>query len=185
VGDTDEELMLRAGSGDRTACQLLVERHLGTVVAFAERTLGGRDDAEDAAQDVFLRVWQSAPRYEAGAAKFTTWLYKVAMNVCLDRIRKHREATGDDVPELADSRPGPRAAAETAELAGRVRDAMTTLPETQRMALALCHYQGLRNIEAAQVLGVSIEALESLLSRARRTMREELKQLGPSLLGAS
>jgi RNA polymerase sigma-70 factor (ECF subfamily) len=185
VGDTDEELMLRAGSGDRTACQLLVERHLGTVVAFAERTLGGRDDAEDAAQDVFLRVWQAAPRYEAGAAKFTTWLYKVAMNVCLDRIRKHRELTDDGIPEPVESRPGPRAAVEAAELARRVRDAMTTLPEMQRMALALCHYQGLRNIEAADVLGVGIEALESLLARGRRAMREKLKELGPSLLGVS
>ena len=175
--------MLRAGGGDRTACQLLVERHLGAVVAFAERTLGGRDDAEDAAQDVFLRLWQAAPRWQAGSAKLTTWLFKVAMNVCLDRIRKHREVTGDDLPEAVESRLGPRAAAESAELTVRVRAAMATLPETQRAALALCYYQGMRNIEAAEVLDVSVEALESLLARGRRAMRESLRSVAPALLG--
>ena len=100
--DSDEALMLRAGGGDRAACELLVERHLGRIVAFAHRTLGNRSDAEDAAQDVFLRVWSAAPRWKRGSARFSTWLYRVAMNVCLDRIARKRESTADDLPELAD-----------------------------------------------------------------------------------
>jgi RNA polymerase sigma-70 factor (ECF subfamily) len=89
--------MLRAGKGNRAACQLLVERHLGRVVTFAHHTLGNRSDAEEAAQDVFLRVWASAPRWRLGSARFGTWLHRVAMNVCLDlqwRLDAESEALG-------------------------------------------------------------------------------------------
>jgi RNA polymerase sigma-70 factor (ECF subfamily) len=175
--------MLRAGDGDRLACQVLVKRHLGRVLSFAERTLGSRSDAEDAAQDVFLRVWSAAPRWMKEKARFTTWLYRVTMNVCLDRIAKRREANLPELPEVADDRAGPSAALQAADVARHVAAAMVTLPETQRIALTLCHHQGMRNIEAAEVMGVSIEALESLLARARRAMRERLRPIAPALLG--
>jgi RNA polymerase sigma-70 factor (ECF subfamily) len=181
--DSDEALMVRAGTGDRAACQLLVERHLGWIVSFAHRTLGNESDAEDVAQDVFLRVWATAPRWKTGAARFTTWLYRVAMNVCLDRIAKKRETTADDLPELADPRPEPSVAVHDSQVAHHVSTALATLPETQRIALTLCHYQGLRNTEAADVMGVGVEALESLLARARRTLRDRLRALLPDLLG--
>jgi len=183
VDDSDEALMLRAGRGDRTACALLVERHLGRVVAFAQRTLGTRSDAEDVAQEVFLRVWAAAPRWKLGSARFSTWLHRVAMNLCLDRIAKKREATTDDLPEVADPRPDPGAALHDADLAGHVRAALAALPATQRMAITLCHYQGLRNTEAAEILEVSVEALESLLARARRALRARLRAVAPALLG--
>ena len=181
--DTDEALMVRAGTGDRAACQLLVERHIARMLAFAHRTVGNRSDAEDAVQDVFLRVWATAPRWKTGSARFTTWLYRVAMNVCLDRIAKKRETTADDLPEIADPRPEPSAAVHDAQVAHHVSAALTALPETQRIAVTLCHYQGLRNIEAAEVMGVSVEALESLLARGRRTLRARLRVLLPDLLG--
>jgi RNA polymerase sigma-70 factor (ECF subfamily) len=183
VDDSDEALMVRAGTGDRAACQLLVERHLGWIVTFAHRTLGNGSDAEDAAQDVFLRVWATAPRWKTGPARFTTWLYRVAMNVCLDRIAKKRETTADGIPELADPRPEPSAAVHDSQVAHHVSAALAALPETQRIALTLCHYQGLRNTEAAEVMGVSVEALESLLARGRRTLRARLRALLPDLLG--
>jgi RNA polymerase sigma-70 factor (ECF subfamily) len=182
VDESDEALILRAGKGDRAACELIVGRHLGRVVAFARRTLGSRDDAEDAAQDVFLRVWSAASRFHPGRAQFTTWLYRIALNVCLDRIAKQREAVGDVVPDVADPRPEPSAALQASQLASHVRVALAALPETQRVAVVLCHYQGLRNVEAAEIIGVSVEALESLLARGRRAMRARLAPVAPALL---
>ena len=179
----DEALMLRAGTGDREACERLVERHLGRIVTFAHRTLGNRSDAEDAAQDVFLRVWSAAPRWNRGDARFSTWLYRVAMNVCLDRITKKREAPVDVIPDLADPRPDPSLALHLSEVGRRVSAALAELPETQRIAVTLCHYQGLRNSEAAEILGVSIEALESLLARARRALRAYLRPVASALMG--
>jgi RNA polymerase sigma-70 factor (ECF subfamily) len=152
-------------------------------VSFAERTLGDRSDAEDAAQDVFMRVWSSAARWRQGEARFTTWLYRVALNVCLDRIKKKRETTGRDLPEVADPRPEPSAVVRDSELARHVSAALAALPDSQRIAVTLCHYQDLRNIEAADVMGVSVEALESLLARGRRAMRAQLRPVAASLLG--
>jgi RNA polymerase sigma-70 factor (ECF subfamily) len=174
--------MQRAGTGDRAACQLLVERHLGRIVTFAHRMLGNRTDAEDAAQDVFLRVWSAAPRWNMGSARFSTWLYRVAMNVCLDRIAKRRETPVDALPDLPDPRPDPSLVLHGSELAGHVRAALATLPEKQRIAVTLCHYQGLRNVEAAEVMSISVEALESLLGRGRRAIRAHLRAVGPALL---
>jgi RNA polymerase sigma-70 factor (ECF subfamily) len=183
VDDSDEALMVRAGSGDRAACALLVERHLGRVVRVAQRTLGSRSDAEDAAQDVFLRVWAAAPRWRRTSARFTTWLYRLAMNVCLDRIAKRRETLARNLPEVADQRPDPLVAIETSEVGRHVSAALAALPETQRIAVTLCHYEGLRNREAAEVMGLSVEALESLLARARRAMRASLRPVAPALMG--
>jgi len=175
--------MQRAGTGDRAACQRLVERHLGRIVSFASRTLGNRTDGEDAAQDVFLRVWAAAPRWKRGSARFGTWLYRVAVNVCLDRIAKKREAPIEGVEDVADERPQAVEAIHASEVSLHVRRALVSLPETQRIAVNLCHYQGFRNTEAAEIMGVSIEALESLLARGRRTLRAQLRPLAPALMG--
>jgi RNA polymerase sigma-70 factor (ECF subfamily) len=182
VDDSDEVLMERAGTGDRAACQILVERHLGRIVTFTQRLLGNRADAEDAAQDVFLRVWSAAPRWERSSAHFRTWLHRVAMNVCLDRIARKRETAAGDLPDLADPRPGPSGALQASEVTAHVSSAIAALPETQRVALTLCHWQGLHNSEAADVMGVSVEALESLLARARRSLRAHLRAIAPALL---
>jgi len=176
--------MLRAGKGDRVACELLVERHLGRVVTFARRSLGSGSDAEDVAQEVFMRVWAAAPRWRAGPARFTTWLYRVAMNVCLDRAKKH-EATPADLGELPDERPDPSAEVHAADVARHVSAALATLPDSQRTAVTLCLYQGLRHAEAAEVMDLSVEAVESLLARARRTMRERLAPVAAGLLKGS
>jgi RNA polymerase sigma-70 factor (ECF subfamily) len=182
VDDSDETLMLRAGTGDRAACELLVERHLRRIVGFAHRTLGNRTDAEDAAQDVFLRVWAAAPRWQK-AARFGTWLYRVAMNVCLDRIAKKRETPTAELPEIVDPAGEPLVAVHIREVGRHVSAALAALPESQRIAVTLCHYQGLRNSEAAEIMDVSVEALESLLARARRTMRAHLRPVAPALMG--
>lgn len=174
--------MLRVGCGDAAACRQLVDRHLPRMVAFARRLLGNQADAEDVAQDVFLRVWAKAATWRPDA-KLTTWLHQVALNLCRDRLRRAVPAPLDDLPEPTDPAPSAAAVIHEAELASRVETAVAALPDRQRTALALCHYQGLSNIEAAEVLGVGVEALESLLSRARRALRRTLAAEAAELLG--
>jgi RNA polymerase sigma-70 factor (ECF subfamily) len=183
MGDPDEHLVLRVGRGDGDACRALVERHLGRVVAFAARVLGSAAEAEDVAQEVFTRVWTSAGSWRPGAARFTTWLHRVALNLCLDRLARRREAPLESAPEPVDPGPTPAARLEEAEVRQRVNREIAALPERQRVALALCHYEGLRNIEAAEIMGVTVEALESLLGRARRTLRARLEDTASELLG--
>jgi RNA polymerase sigma-70 factor (ECF subfamily) len=182
VTDSDEALMRRVGGGDRAACQVLVERHLGRVVRLAYRMLGNQSDAEDAAQDVFLRLWSAAAGWRGGA-RFTTWLHRVAANVCLDRLAKKRDVAAEAVPEPVDPRPDPSAVAQEADLRDHVQAALALLPPTQRLAVTLCHCEGLRNIEAAAIMEISVEALESLLARGRRAMRVQLRPLASALMG--
>jgi RNA polymerase sigma-70 factor (ECF subfamily) len=183
MGVADEELMLRVGRGDRDACRLLVERHLGRVVAFAARVLGSPSEAEDVAQEAFARVWTSAGSWRP-AARFTTWLHRVTLNLCLDRLGRRREAPLEDAPEPTDPRPSAGDRMEEAEVTRAVGREIAALPERQRIALALCHYQGLKNDEAAEVMEITVEALESLLARARRTLRDRLQPVAAELLGA-
>jgi len=179
----DEELMLRVARGDRDACGLLVERHLRRVVAFAARVLASPSEAEDVAQEAFARVWTGAASWRPGVARFTTWLHRVVLNLCLDRLARRREAPLDDAPEPADPAPTPAGQLEEADVTRVVTREIECLPERQRTALALCHYQGLRNDEAAEIMGITVEAVESLLARARRTLRERLRPLAADLLG--
>ena len=174
--------MTRVGYGDAAACRALVDRHLHRMVAFAHRLLGNQADAEDVAQEVFLRVWAKAATWRP-EAKLTTWLHQVALNLCRDRFRRTAPAALDEVPEPTDPAPPATAAIHDADVARRVETALAALPERQRAALALCHYQGLSNIEAAGVLGIGVEALESLLSRGRRALRQALAAEARELLG--
>ena len=175
MDESDDALMRRVGQGDHEACRALVERHLGRIVAFAARTLGNRADAEDVAQDTFVRAWRNARRWQPGRARLTTWLHRIALNLCLDRLARRRDAPLDGIPEPVDPAPSAVALLERRALGDRVSRELAALPPQQRVAIALCHYQGLGNIEAAEVLGVSVEALESLLARGRRTLRARLR----------
>ncbi len=176
-GDTDDELVRRAGQGDAAAVQALVARKLRRVLALAERMLGDPAEAEDVAQETFFRAWRHAPRWRPGAAKFDTWLHRVTLNLCYDRLRRRREKTVADPPETPDPGPGPDRGLMAQAVGERVRLALQGLPERQREAVVLCHYQELGNIEAAALMGVSVEALESLLSRGRRALRVALADL--------
>ena len=175
--------MLRVQDRDRRAFRSLVERHLAAITAFAGRLLGNPADAEDVAQDVFLKVWNSAGKWQPTGAKFTTWLYRVAHNLCIDRLRRRRETALDTIVEPEDPRPGAAEAIQRDEVARLMANALNTLPERQRGAIVLCHYQGLGNKEAATVLDISVEALESLLARGRRTLRQRLEGLAPAMIG--
>ncbi len=184
-GDPDLEILRRIGAGDGAACALLVDRHLRRVTALAGHMLGNRADAEDVAQEVFLRVWKQAPNWRSGEAKFSTWLHRVTLNLCTDRLRRRRETGLDTVGDMASDAPLPDAGLQEAAIVARVQAALAQLPERQREAILLCHFQELGNIEAAAVLELSIEALESLLSRGRRRLRELLLEERPDLTGST
>ena len=177
VEDPDGELVRRAGLGEAAAVQALVARKLGRVLSLAERMLGDRAEAEDVAQETFLRVWRTAPRWRPGAAKFDTWLHRVTLNLCFDRLRRRRERPAADPPDSPDPGPAPDRGLIAADVGRRVRAALQGLPPRQREAIVLCHYQELGNIDTANLMGVSVEALESLLSRGRRALKAALADL--------
>lgn len=183
IEPSDETLMPRVAARDAAAYRTLVERHLRTIVAFAGRVLGDPVEAEDVAQEVFLRVWSHASTWRAGSARLTTWLHRVALNLCLDRLARRRERPLPDEAEIVDPAPGAATALEQQEIARHVAAAFEHLTDQQRVAITLCHYQGLRNTEAAEVMEISVQALESLLARGRRTLRQRLRKIAPELLG--
>jgi RNA polymerase sigma factor (sigma-70 family) len=175
--DLDDELVLRAGRGDPAAIRALVARKLPRILSLAQRMLFDASEAEDVAQETFIRVWKHAPRWVPGAAKFDTWLHRVALNLCYDRLRRRRERPMADLPEREDPGPAPDRNLHALDVGRRVEASMATLPPRQREAIVLCHYQELGNIEAAALMEVSVEALESLLSRGRRALRVALADL--------
>ncbi|WP_296600104.1 RNA polymerase sigma factor [Phenylobacterium sp.] len=177
MGDSDEELLSRVASGDPAAARAVVGRKLPRLLSLAGRMLGDAQEAEDVAQEAFLRVWKQAPKWRPGEARFDTWLHRVALNLCYDRLRRRRELAYAEPPEQADEGPGPDRGLQALDAARRVNAALQALPDRQREAIVLCHYQELGNIEAAAVMGVSVEALESLLGRGRRALRAALIDL--------
>jgi RNA polymerase sigma factor (sigma-70 family) len=177
AADPDDELVRRAGQGDAAAVQALVARKLRRVLSLAERMLGDAGEAEDVAQETFVRVWRNAANWRPGAAKFDTWLHRVTLNLCYDRLRRRRERPVADPPDMPDTGPAPDRGLHAADVGRRVNAAMQGLPPRQREAIVLCHYQELGNIEAAALMGVSVEALESLLSRGRRALKTALADM--------
>lgn len=180
--DVDTALMQRVARGDHAAFRLLTDKYLRHAVTMAYRVLFDRTEAEDVAQEAFLRVWQHAGRWRPdGGASFRTWLNRVVINLSIDRRRKPRMAVLDDQPEPIDEDGATPYEARLAQETGdRVAAALQKLPERQRAAILLCFWEGEGNIAAAEALGVSIGALESLLVRAKRALRDDL---GP-VLGA-
>lgn len=164
-------LMQRIAVEDREAFQTFLMRHLAGVVQFASRYCESRADAEDLAQDTFLRVWQKADRWREQGVSPLSWVYRITYNLCIDAFRRRRH----DLP-LTEQTAQADPAADQTELivAEQLLRVIGGLPERQATALMLCAGHGMTNKEAAGVMGVSVEALESLLSRGRRTLRQQL-----------
>ena len=172
--DTDDALVLRLADGCDGAMAALSDRHLRPVLACAWRILGDRAEAEDIAQETFVRLLRKAPEWQPDGPALRSWLLRVATNLCLDRrrVRARTAPMPDDIERFQDRDKAPI----DDELAIRyaVRRAVDDLPDRQRAALVLVHFQGLSGREAADALGVSAEAVESLLARARRRLRTVL-----------
>lgn len=173
MSDDDAALVARAGQGDTAAYRTLIARHLPAVLAVGRRILSDAAEAEDVAQEVMLRLWRSAAELDVGGAGIGPWLRRVASNLAIDKWRAARrtepraEVPEEDVPA------GQLDALTGQDLSKRVEDGIAKLPERQRLALILFHFDGLSQREVAEQLEISEDALESLLARARRRLKAE------------
>ena len=177
----DDALMARIAAGDARAFSTLVDAQLDRVLAAARRVLGNDAEAEDVAQEAMLRLWRNADKWQPGRAKIGTWLYRVAVNLSIDRLRGRKETTMSEPPDSAVA-PEQQRSVEEEDLKVRMDRALQDLPERQRLALVLFHYEGLSMAEVAELLEASVEAVESLLARARRTLKTKLEKQWKALL---
>jgi len=181
-----QDLMARIAKGDEDAFEILVNRHQTSVLNLIYRFIGDRTQAKDLAQEVFLRVWQAAKSYKP-EAKFTTWIYRITVNLCLNELRSARrrrwlsfhpsdEGSANTIEEtLSDGSPSPEDILLVKERGRQISEALQNLPANQRMALILKRYDDLSYQEIAKILNCSVSAVESLLVRVKRTLQEKLK----------
>lgn len=187
---SDEALMARVARGRQDAFEYLLSRYEDAVVTFCYAFVGSRETAEDLAQETFLRVYRSAPRYKP-LAKFTTWLYRIAANLCINEIHKCKlrraisldEPMGPDadgtrvVERIASPEAQPLSEVEKREAHALVEKAIARLPEDQRATLVLVEYHHLSYREISDILGVTVSAIKMRVKRARETLRDMLRLL--------
>lgn len=166
----DDALMVLYSNGDMAAARLLADRHAPRLLAQANRLLRDRAEAEDVAQEAMLRLWKIAPDWRQGEAKVSTWLYRVAANLCTDRLRRRRGTGLDSIAEPADDKPTAEAAMQSDERSRALRAALDQLPERQRIAVTLRHIDELSNPDIAAAMDLSVEAVESLTARGKRNL---------------
>lgn len=174
---SDEALMARIAGGDRVAFDALAKRHAGSAVKLATHILGNRAEADDVAQDALLRVWTNAPRWKP-VARFRTWLTRIVVNLCLDRKRRRWWLPLESAGDVADPKPDAAAQHEADDTDRRIALAIAGLPPRQRAAIALTYNEGLSNAETADILDTSVSAVETLLSRAKASLRNALGEDG-------
>ncbi len=172
IGLTDEDLMKKVAAHDAEAFQVLVNRYSQKVYACAWRLVSNKTDAEDMTQEVFFKVWRHAEKWSPDA-KLSTWLYRILYNHYIDMCRR-RKPMENEIPETASSEPSPEQRLLKEAEEREVADAINSFPARQREALILCYHQGLKAKDAADILSVSVGALESLLFRARQTLKDRL-----------
>ena len=186
--DPDAVLMLRVKRGDRAAFAELVEKYKQPLFNFVFRTLRDETETEDVAQNTFLQVWKSRARYER-TAKFSTWLFTIARNLCLNEIRRRSRHPAESLEETHhehDDQPSrqyedkkiflPTQNILHSELAKKIEEALAELPENQRTAILLCRQDEVSYEEIAEILGCSLSATKSIIHRGRETLKEKLKQ---------
>ena len=176
-GDEDARLLAAYAAGDAQAARMLTARLAPRIYAQAFRMLGNQQDAEDVTQDAMMRLWKMAPDWDAERAKVTTWLYRVVANLATDVLRRRKRSGPalDQVDEPPDETPGAVAQIQTATRRSALEAALAALPDRQRQAVVLRHIEGLTNPEIADILGLSVEAVESLTARGKRALAAALK----------
>lgn len=172
--DPDGDLIPRLAAGDEAALSELMTRRLNTIHALAARMLGDAVMAEDVAQTVFFKTWTNAPKWKPGQARLLTWMYRVAINQCLDILKRKGPVYSDKVPDIEDARASAVDLLSADDDAARVKLAMMALPDTQRAAITLCYFEDLSQKDAASILGIGVKAYESLLSRGRKNLKKAL-----------
>jgi RNA polymerase sigma-70 factor, ECF subfamily len=172
----DRELLALTKDGNHQAFSVLVERHTDRFYRLAYRYLQNREAAEDVVQDAFVKLWEDPGRWQAQRdTKFTTWFYRIVVNSCLDWLKKKRPIELDPEMALVDERDQPDAALIRREQERLLEAEIAVLPERQRLALNLCFDTGLTNQEAADIMGLNLKALQSLIMRAKTTLKERMK----------
>jgi RNA polymerase sigma-70 factor (ECF subfamily) len=174
--ESDESLMGLVAQGDQRAFRILMGRHMTLAIRVAQRVVGNAAEADDIGQDAFLRVWSRAASFDPRVARFTTWLYRVVLNLALDRIRKPSHASIDQAAEVRSDDPEPVTLMIADEEHRLIAAAMATLPERQRAAIVLFHMEGLGGRDAAKSMNVSEKAFESLLVRARSSLKQYVEK---------
>jgi RNA polymerase sigma-70 factor (ECF subfamily) len=175
VYDEDQPLLDRLAASDEAAFRELVQRHIDRAFGLAVRILGGKADAEDVVQDTFLKVWIHRGDWQHGRAKFSTWLYRVVTNRCIDFRRRPRNDDVDAIPEPMDSRPDAVSTMHRHQVSTILDEAIKRLPEQQRIALILSYHEDMSNADIAEVMETTVSAVESLLKRGRQQLRAILR----------
>ncbi len=169
---SDELLAAQVQQGDQRSFATLVNRHGNRFFGLANRFLNDPQEAQDMVQTAFLKFWQNPWHWDANRqTRFTTWFYRVVVNLCLDFKKKKREQHPETMPDVV-VLPNADIQIDETKRQTRVRHQINSLPQNQQTALELCFYQGLSNEEAAQVMGIHLKALQSLLVRAKQRLRK-------------
>lgn len=176
MDDSDEALMARVAGGDERAFQLLSRRHLPAMLGLARRILGNAAEAEDVAQEAFMRVWTHARRWQP-LAQFRTWLTRVVINLCLDRKRRAPWVELERAGDIVDPAPDAGEKAEDDERERMLAAAIGKLPVRQRSAIVLTYGDGMSNAQVAEILDTSVSAVETLLVRAKQNLRRALENV--------
>ncbi len=169
-------MLARIAADDESAFRQLVERHIDRAYGLAVRILNNGADAEDVVQDALLKVWTQRGRWEGGRAKFSTWLYRVVTNRCIDLRRRPRGEDVESVPEPIDERPDAVTAMQRHEVGDMLEAAMQKLPDQQRVAVILSYHESMSNSEIAKVMETTVAAVELLLKRGRQRLKQLLRQ---------
>lgn len=172
----DHALLALIQNGSQEAFAELARRHTDRFYRIAYRFVQNRESAEDIVQDAFLKLWEDPGKWRGELnIKFTTWFYRVVVNLSLDRLKRKRTLELDEDMPLADERPTADETMLRAEARKILESEIAALPERQRTALNLCYDEGLTNQEAADIMGLNLKALQSLIMRAKTTLRERMK----------
>lgn len=180
--NADAKALAAFVAGQEGAAEALTSLFAPQAYALALRMLGDRYEAEDIAQEAMMKLWKIAPQWQAGRARISTWLYRVTANLCTDRLRKRgRMRPVEDAGDPADPAPGAAEGMQQASRSAALSAALLTLPANQRLAVTLRHLEERGNPEIAEIMGLSVEAVESLIARGKRGLRSALEDRRESL----
>lgn len=174
---SDEALMAAVSARQQQAFRVLMGRHMRRAIRVAQRVVRDSAEADDIGQDAFLRVWSHAATFDPNVARFTTWLYRIVLNLAFDRARRRPLMPIDEANEVRTTDPEPIERLIADEEHRALELAMANLSERQRGAIALFHMEGLSGEDAAKVMNLSAKAFESLLARARAALREQVRKI--------